>query len=203
MLKVNKIHIFTFETNIADSMKPILCIATLLAVGFSLKAQPINKMLVAGGHSYEVVQFFQMFRTPVGLGYEPLAQPLENKTLADGTAAAFDVLVFSDIWGAVSASQKKESIDQSIEGNSFLFLHNVLVTFQDFPEFENLPYGNFVLDVKHTLKEHSTYKHDVWVEVEVFDDRHPVFLGTDDFRIFDEVCSLLAIPYLADKQGKI
>ena len=33
----------------------------------------------------------------------------------------------------------------------------------------------------------STYKHDVWVDVQVVESKHPVTAGIKDFRIFDEV----------------
>lgn len=168
-------------------MKPILFVAALLAIGISLKAQPVKVMLVTGGHSYDTLQFFQMFESLAEIDCEHFSQPQANKAIANGDADAFDVLVFYDMWRNISEAEKQGYIDLTKAGKPFLFLHHALVSYQDWPEFERLLGGRYVQNSDLKEEEQSTYKHDVWVEVEVVDDRHPVTKGMDDFRIFDEV----------------
>ncbi len=168
-------------------MKTILLVAAAFFTCFTMKAQPVNVMLVTGGHSFDTLQFFQMFDSLKDIDYVHFSQPEANKAIVNDAAANYDVLVFYDMWRTISEQEKEAYLDLTKKGKPFLFLHHSLVSYQKWPEFEKLLGGKYVEDGELPKEEQSTYKHDVWVEVEVVDDRHPVTSGMNDFRIFDEV----------------
>jgi uncharacterized protein len=99
-----------------------------------------------------------------------------------------DVLVFYDMWREISEPEKQAYLNLTKQGKPFLFLHHSLVSYQNWAEFEKILGGKYVDRSPDIPKEeHSTYKHDVWIDVEVADKQHPVTKGMEDFRIFDEV----------------
>jgi uncharacterized protein len=170
------------------TMKLIFTLAACFLLFFSLNAQPVKIMLVTGGHSYDTLQFFQLFDSLEGIDYEHFNQPDANKALVEDAGKNYDVLVFYDMWREISELEKEAYLDLTKQGKPFLFLHHALVSYQNWPEFEKILGGKYVDRSPDIPKENlSTYKHDVWIDVEVADKRHPVTKGMEDFRIFDEV----------------
>jgi uncharacterized protein len=169
-------------------MKLILTCALCLGMVFNLQAQPVKIMLVTGGHSYDTLQFFQMFDALEGIEYEHFLQPSANKAIASGQAGQFDVLVFYDMWRDVSEQEQQAYIDLTKQGKPILFLHHALASYQKWPEFEKILGGKYIEKGSETSAEElSTYKHDVWIHVQVPNPEHPVTKGIKPFRIFDEV----------------
>jgi uncharacterized protein len=170
------------------TMKLIFTLAAWFMLFFYLNAQPVKIMLVTGGHSYDSLQFFQMFDSLHEIEYEHFNQPHANKSLAEGAGQNYDVLVFYDMWRDISEPEKQAYLDLTKQGKPFLFMHHSLVSYQNWPEFEKILGGKYVERSPDIPKENlSTYKHDVWIDVEVEDNTHPVTKGMKDFRIFDEV----------------
>lgn len=169
-------------------MKQLFVFAALFLLFFSLQAQPVKIMLVTGGHSYDTLQFFHLFDALENIEYEHFPQPEANKAIAEGAAQNFDVLVFYDMWQPISEKEKQAYIDLTEEGKPFLFFHHALVSYQNWDEFEKIIGGRYVEKGEDIPKEEqSTYKHDVWVNIEVVDSQQPVTSGFQDFRLFDEV----------------
>jgi type 1 glutamine amidotransferase len=155
---------------------------------FLLNAQTVNVMLVTGGHSYDTVQFFQLFDSIENIQYDHFAQPNANKAIAEKTAANYDVVVFYDMWQKISEKEKQAYLEMTGQGMPLLFLHHSLVSYQNWPEFEKLLGGKYVERSPVIPEdEQSTYKHDVWVDLEVVNPKHPVTKGFSDFKLFDEV----------------
>jgi uncharacterized protein len=153
----------------------------------SAKAETIKVMLITGGHSYDTLQFFQMFDALEGIEYEHFAQPEANRQIALGKAKSFDVLVFYDMWQNISLEERSAYLKLTREGKPFLFLHHALVSYQDWPEFQSIIGGKYVQEGDHVEDGMaSTYEHDVWVYSRV--ERHtPVTTGFQELRFFDEV----------------
>ena len=168
-------------------MKQILCLAIILTMVFSLKSQPVKVMLITGGHSYDTVHFLNLFDSLGDIEYAHFNQPHANQQLAGNGAEGFDVLVFYDMWRTVSEVEQQAYIDLSKKGKPFLFLHHALVSYQQWPEFEKLLGGRYVENPELPDTQQSTYRHDVWIDVEVADRQHPVTNRMKNFRIFDEV----------------
>jgi uncharacterized protein len=171
-------------------MKKVYIIIQLLLVGILVKAQPakpINIMLITGGHSFDTIQFFQMFDSLDGITCTHFAQPRANQVIANGEAEKFDVLVFYDMWQNISEAEKNAYLKLTLEGKPFLFLHHSLVSYQAWPTFEKMLGGKYVEKSPDIpVAEQSTYKHDVWVDIRTAQN-HPVTKGFKDLRFFDEV----------------
>jgi type 1 glutamine amidotransferase len=169
-------------------MKQLVVFAALFFMCLSLQAQPVKIMLITGGHSYDTLQFFQLFNALDSIEYEHFPQPKANKAIAEGAAQNFDVLVFYDMWQPISEKEKQAYIDLTSQGKPFLFFHHALVSYQNWDEFEKIIGGRYVEKAEGIPQEKlSTYKHDVWVDIEVVDSQHSVTKGFHDFRLFDEV----------------
>jgi hypothetical protein len=158
----------------------------LLSVSF-IKAQPIKLMLVTGGHSYDTLQFFEMFDSMEGVEYEHFQQPKANNALAKDLAKDFDVVVFYDMWKSISEFEKNAYIKMTKEGKPLLFLHHSIASYQDWPEFEKILGGKYVEPARGIPKEEqSNYEHDVWVYSKV-EKYTAVTVGLKEPRFFDEV----------------
>ncbi|MDD4225022.1 MAG: ThuA domain-containing protein [Mariniphaga sp.] len=169
-------------------MKYILTITATMLFASLLNGQPVKVMLITGGHAYDTLQFFQLFDSLEGVEYEHHAQPEANRKLAEGTGEKFDAFVFYDMWQEVSAREKQAYMDLTKEGKPFLFLHHALVSYQNWPDFEQIIGGKYMEKSPGIPPEQlSSYRHDVWVDIEVTHSRHPVTKGLNHFRLFDEV----------------
>ena len=150
-------------------------------------AQPIKIMLVTGGHSFDTVQFFQLFDQMDEVEYEHFAQPEANKAIADGRGEDFDVMVFYDMWDEISSDEKAAYLKLTKQGKPFLFLHHALVSYQQWPAFEDIIGGRYIEENKNIPEdEWSEYEHDVWVYCSI-ENYTPVTAGFRELRFFDEV----------------
>jgi type 1 glutamine amidotransferase len=168
-------------------MRLILTTVVASLIIFTLHAQPVKIMLVTGGHSYDTIQFFQLFDALDGIEYTHFAQPEANQAIAGGVAEKFDVLVFYDMWKEISEAEKAAYIDLTQKGKPMLFLHHALVSYQDWPQFEKLIGGKYI-EKRRGIPENelSTYEHDVWVYIQPVGN-HPATQGFSGLRFFDEV----------------
>jgi len=154
---------------------------------FTLNAQPVNVMLITGGHSYDTLQFFQLFDAMEGIEYTHFQQPEANRKLLQGEAENYDVLVFYDMWREISLLEQQAYIELTKKGKPMLFLHHALVSYQEWPQFEKLIGGRYTEKRKGIPEsELSTYEHDVWVYIQPAG-KHPVTKGFGSLRFFDEV----------------
>lgn len=154
---------------------------------FTLNAQPVNVMLITGGHSYDTLQFFQLFDAMEGIEYTHFQQPEANRKLLQGEAENYDVLVFYDMWREISLPEQQAYIELTKKGKPMLFLHHALVSYQEWPQFEKLIGGRYTEKRKGIPEsELSTYEHDVWVYIQPAG-KHPVTKGFGSLRFFDEV----------------
>jgi type 1 glutamine amidotransferase len=152
-----------------------------------VNAQPIKVMLVTGGHSYDTLQFFEMFDALQGIEYQHFQQPKANQKLVKDLAKDFDVLVFYDMWKSISDAEKSAYLKLANEGKPFLFLHHSIASYQDWHEFEELLGGKYIEAARGVPKdEQSTYEHDVWVYSKV-ENYTPVTVGFTEPRFFDEI----------------
>jgi hypothetical protein len=152
-----------------------------------LNAQPIKIMLVTGGHSYDTIQFFEMFDSMEGIEYDHFQQPKANKELMKDLAKDYDVVVFYDMWKSIGEFEKNAYLKMTREGKPFLFLHHSIASYQDWGEFEKIIGGKYVEAARGVpQEEQSNYEHDVWVYSKV-ENYTAVTVGLKDPRFFDEV----------------
>lgn len=168
-------------------MKQIKIMFFLLFSVIFIQAQPIKIMLVTGGHSYDTLQFFEMFDALKGIEYVHFEQPKANQKLVSGLAEDFDVVVFYDMWKTISDAEKSAYLKLTNQGKPFLFLHHSIASYQDWPEFEKILGGKYVEKGRGVpAEEQSNYEHDVWVYTKV-ENYTPITVGLKEPRFFDEV----------------
>jgi len=168
-------------------MKRHLLVFFFLISGFIVNAQAVKIMLVTGGHSFDTLQFFELFDALENVEYEHFQQPEANAKLVKDLASSFDVLVFYDMWKTISKAEKDAYKKLTEQGMPFLFLHHSLASYQNWLEFEKIIGGKYFEKGRKVPEElWSTYEHDVWVysKVETYT---PVTKGLRDLRFFDEV----------------
>nr|WP_319999547.1 ThuA domain-containing protein [uncultured Draconibacterium sp.] len=160
----------------------VLCLCTCVVI-----SQPIKIMLVTGGHSYDTLQFFQLFDQMPEIEYEHFEQPNANRAIANGGANNFDVLVFYDMWNTITREQKAAYIRLTKQGKPFLFLHHSLASYQNWRAFEDIIGGRYVQENRKVPEaEWSEYEHDMWVYCTI-ENYTPVTSGFSELRFFDEV----------------
>jgi len=156
----------------------------------STGAKKLNIFIITGGHNFERQAFFGMFDSFPDITYTELQQPDANNYYTPDKAKDADVFVFYDMVQDISEPQKAAFLDLLNKGKGMVFLHHSFISYQDWPEFEQVTGGKYFLEA--TMKDGqeipaSTYKHDVNFDLTVVDPEHPVTKGLRDFTIHDEV----------------
>ncbi len=168
-------------------MKRIFVLLTFAFCFTFANAQTIKLMVVTGGHSYDTLQFFEMFDALPGIEYQHFLQPKANQKLVNDFAKDFDVVVFYDMWKSISGVEKSAYLKLTQLGKPLLFLHHSIASYQDWPGFEEILGGKYVeKGVGVPVEDQSNYEHDVWVYSKV-ENYTPVTVGLDEPRFFDEV----------------
>ena len=168
-------------------MRKSLLILFFASLCFSVVGQPIKVMLVTGGHSYDTLQFFQLFDAMSEIEYEHFEQPAANQKIAKDLAKDFDLIVFYDMWDKIGVGEREAYRQMGEQGKPLLFLHHSLASYQEWPEFERIIGGKYVEKGKGVDdEERSTYEHDVWVYCRV-ENYTSVTRGFQELRFFDEV----------------
>lgn len=168
-------------------MKRFFLLFILFISVIILNAQPIKIMVVTGGHSYDTLQFFEMFDALKGIEYEHFQQPKANQKLVKDLAKDFDVIAFYDMWKSISDAEKSAYLKLTQQGKPFLFLHHSIASYQDWPEFEKILGGKYVEKGRGVpVEEQSNYEHDVWVYTKV-ENVTTVTKGFNELRFFDEI----------------
>lgn len=168
-------------------MKRFFFLLLLMFPFLFLKSQPVKIMLVTGGHAFDTIQFFDMFDALKGIEYEHVQQPKANQRIAAGKTDDYDVIVFYDMWKNIGDAEKSGYLKLTHEGKPMLFLHHSIVSYQDWPQFEEILGGRYMEKARGVAPEdQSNYEHDVWVYSKV-ENVTPVTKGFGELRFFDEI----------------
>jgi len=143
-------------------------------------------LIITGGHDFEETQFFEMFDSFKDVPYDWLVQPKGNELIESGVTNQYRAIVFYDMYQEISETQKASYIHALDKGQGMVFLHHSLVSYQDWPEFQQIIGGRYLL-TKTNNNPKSTYKHDVDINVHLVNKKHPISMGLDDFELLDEV----------------
>ncbi|MDX2430577.1 MAG: ThuA domain-containing protein [Bacteroides sp.] len=156
--------------------------------------KPVKVLLVAGGHSFDTLEFFELFHSLEGIDMDSAYYPDAMEMMRSGLADAYDVLVFYDYMPNLPEADSSVFQKLTAEGKSLLFLHHALCSFQQWEGYKELLGGKYVMaapGLDSNLV--SDYKHDIDMEVEVLDNQHPVTQGLEDFTIHDEGYSNISL----------
>lgn len=151
---------------------------------------PIQALVITGGHDFDP-PFFTVFEGHPDIAYAKAEQPQANAMFADGSAMKYDVVVLYDMWQAISEPEKAGFQKYLEAGKGLVSLHHSIANYQDWDFYRNLIQASYVLDEKGRDIEgrhypQSTYKHDVWMNVQIADPDHPITRGMTGFKIYDE-----------------
>ena len=150
-------------------------------------AQP-KILVITGGHDFEQQEFFEMFDSFEGMNYDWLVQPEANKLLESGETGEYQAFVFYDMYQNITAAQQEAYLAALKKGAGMLFLHHSLVSYQDWPDFQQIIGGKYLLE-ETSIHPKSTYKHDIDFKVLIAKSglKSPITNGIQDFMIHDEV----------------
>ncbi len=144
-------------------------------------------MVVAGGHSFDTVEFVDMFKSFSKYTFDTIMQPRANRMIAEGRVGEYDLIVFYDMWPEIDSVTKAAYYNLLGSGKGMVFLHHSLASYQDWPEFQNITGGRYISqEASIDSGSWSTYKHDLDLEIKVTRSDHPVTRNVNDFTIHDE-----------------
>jgi len=153
----------------------------------------INLLIVTGGHPFNK-DFFKLFDHFPEVSYTSATEGDFKK----GTASAYDrpdllsydVVLLYDFQLNATPDEKKNFLALFDKGVGLIVLHHALLSFQDWPDYERVAGGLYLLDYKKypdKIWPESTYKGNVDMDVTVFDKNHPITAGISDFHLKDEI----------------
>jgi type 1 glutamine amidotransferase len=163
-------------------------------------ANPIDVLVVTGGHPFEAEPFFALFDALDGIEW----------TAADQPTPGHDVVVFYDMPGLrftggdppvdlvePTAEQRAVFDDLCAAGCGLVFLHHAIASWPAWEGFAELVGGRFhyqPAELRGVSYPDSGYRFDVTHSIEVLDPDHPVCAGLGtSFTLTDELycCPIL------------
>jgi type 1 glutamine amidotransferase len=150
----------------------------------------VRVLVVTGGHKFDEQEFWQMFKDNDAITFEAVAHPNAHAHFGPDACKAYDVVVLYDMWQPITDEAKADFEALLKAGKGIVALHHCLASYQDWPAYEQIIGGKYVLKPKgdNAAKiRHSTFKHDIQLQIRVANRHHPVTQGVDeDFTILDE-----------------
>ncbi|HSV74894.1 MAG TPA: ThuA domain-containing protein [Chthonomonadales bacterium] len=150
---------------------------------------PVRVLVVTGGHDFERAPFEAMWRSMQGIEWREAAHPAAHAEWRPEASRRWDVLVLYDMPAAIGEEAREDLRRLLRQGKGIVALHHSLASYPDWPEYEEIIGGRFLLAPRTVNGVHqpaSRFQHDVRFDVRVADRRHPVTRGVDDFTIVDE-----------------
>ncbi|NLP10043.1 ThuA domain-containing protein, partial [bacterium] len=149
-------------------------------------------LILTGGHDFDRDAFFRMFKSFGNVAYEERVHPLSENAYTAEWCKRFDAVVFYDMHQQISPEQKSAFRRMASRGMGLVFLHHSLASYQNWPDFEKIIGGKYLLEAETrggVTALGSRYRHDEEVRVRVADRRHPVTQGLEEFILQDEIYS--------------
>ncbi len=174
------------------SIRNILWI--ILAFWLAGCKQPVQVLVVLGGHDFDTTEFFDALGALEEVEYEAVYHPEALKMLHQDHADAYDVFVFYDFLPDMPEKDSTVFIELISQGKSMLFLHHALCTSQEWDGYMEMVGGRYVMPgFGADSSEFSDYRHDIDMEIGIVDPSHPVTFGMKSFTIHDEGYSNIAV----------
>ena len=175
-------------------LPPVIMVLLLAAAGIQSQDKDkttIRILVVTGGHDFERVPFFDMFKGFEGIEFKEASHPSADSLLNPDLRQSFDAVVFYDMPSEPrSEKSKTDFIDLLNRGIGVVFLHHSLASYQNnWDEFEAVLGGKYhekAGEKNGRPYEASSYLEGVDVPVQVVNPWHPVTEGIDDFVLHDD-----------------
>ncbi|HPI71862.1 MAG TPA: ThuA domain-containing protein [bacterium] len=147
-------------------------------------------LILTGGHDFDRDAFFRMFKSFGNVSYEERVHPLSEIAYTSEWCKRFDAVVFYDMHQEISTEQKSAFRRMANRGMGLVFLHHSLASYQNWPDFEKIIGGKYLLEAENrggVTVPGSLYRHDVEMRVRIADPRHAVTQGLEEFTLQDEI----------------
>ncbi|MEN8201657.1 MAG: ThuA domain-containing protein [Bacteroidota bacterium] len=156
--------------------------------------QKLKVLIVVGGHEYDTIQFFDMFRALETMEFDSVSHPRAMDLLASEQIEKYDLLLFYDFIPQMSVKDSSVYLELTSKGIPLLFMHHSLCTFQEWDGYRQMAGGKYVMPgFGDDTSELSDYAHGLDLDVKILDPDHPVTFGLEEFTIHDEGYSNIMI----------
>jgi uncharacterized protein len=147
--------------------------------------EKIKVLLVTGGHGFEVEPFFKIFSDNQQITFTAAKHSKDADVYDRPDLLSYDVVVLYDMAKSITDAQRKQFFALLEKGTGLVVLHHALVSYPNFPEYEQIIGGKYSqADEKTGL---AGYQHDVDIPVQIVAKDHPITKGIADFMIHDEI----------------
>lgn len=174
------------------SLCAILPLVMMVAQSPAAEAADKIKVLgVTGGHGFEKEPFFKMFSDNPEIAFTAAAH--ESKTNATvferDDLLSYGVVVLYDMPKEITEAQKAKFMALFEKGIGLVVLHHALVSYQHWPEYEQIIGGRYPEDdgKSGVATADVGYQHDVEIPVTIVSTNQAVTWGLKDFTIHDEI----------------
>jgi type 1 glutamine amidotransferase len=162
-------------------------------------AAPIKVLVVTGGHGFQAEPFFQMFQDNPDITYATATQDKAAEAYEREDLLSYDVVVLYDSPSTITEEQKARFLSLFDKGVGVIVLHHALLSYQDWPEYERIAGGKYVLDPEKerdpTVRGSNCWndpgktgcKPDVTIPVRIVARDHPVTAALSAFALTDEL----------------
>jgi type 1 glutamine amidotransferase len=163
--------------------------SVLAELGFPPPSPRIKVAIITGGHEFDPVPFFAMFRSFEEVEFTHLPQADDSEAFEDIDGWPYDVIVFYNMTQNIPARRRVNLLRLLEDGVGVLALHHASGAYQPWPEFKKIIGCRYNVTASETGgEEHrpSSFRHDVDIPVRVADNSHSVSRGLADFVVHDE-----------------
>jgi type 1 glutamine amidotransferase len=153
-------------------------------------AEKIKVLIVTGGHGFQPGSFFKLFDNNPEISYNVVDEKKGAEAWDREDLRHYDVVLLYDFQREMTDAQKARFLALFDQGVGLVVLHHALLSYQNWPEYERIAGGKYLLDhetVDGKTIPASTYQGDVDINVKVVAKDHPVTAGLQDFTIHDEI----------------
>jgi type 1 glutamine amidotransferase len=154
-------------------------------------AEKIKVLVVTGGHGFRAGPFFKLFDDNAEIAYTSVKEDKSAEAYDRDDLTRFDVIVLYDFQRELTDAQKAKFLSLFDKGVGVIVLHHALLSYQNWPQYERIAGGKYLLDNEKSADGKatpaSTYQGDVDIDVKVVAKDHPVTAGLSDFVLRDEI----------------
>ncbi|MHA3770796.1 ThuA domain-containing protein [Verrucomicrobiota bacterium sgz303538] len=152
-------------------------------------AAKLKVLIVTGGHGFEAEPFFKMFADNPEITFTAAKHKTDADVYERDDLLTYDVVVLYDMPKTITETQKTKFLSLFEKGTGVVVLHHALVSYQDWPEYEQIIGGRYPEEKGKAgvVTPEVGYQHDVDIPVTIADKNHPITAGLEDFTIHDEI----------------
>src|SRR5436190_19886225 len=158
-------------------------------VANSPAADKLKVLIVTGGHGFQRESFFKMFESFPNVSFTEAKQQKAAEAYERDDLLSYDALVLYDMPKTITDGQKARFLSVFEKGIGVVVLHHALVSYQHWPEYEQIIGGSYPEEDAKTgaVTDKVGYQHDVDIPIHIVAKDHPITRGLSDFTIHDEI----------------